>query len=362
MAVNLATKYEKQFAAAFKPNSYFEGKTNTKFSFDGAKTIKIMSPVTVELESYSRTGTARYGTPTEMDNLVQELSLSQDKGFTKTLDRGNYSDQMMSVSAGAWMNEQIKSKVTPTTEKYALAQWIANAGKIDTISAKPAKSTIVEGLAQGIQRLSDAFVPDENRYLYMTAEMFNVLKTSTEFVSLDSIAGKALTKGILGQFMGARVVVLPSSYFPSNSYAFAAYKESVLLPRKISSFKTHNNPPGIDGWLMEGRIYYDAFVLGAMSGGTWALVLAANQQAAPTVTYTGGSTDTIAITSSNATTIKYTLDGSDPRYSPTAKTYSSAISTSDWTAGTYTVKAVAYRTGNYFTSNVTTTDCAVSAS
>ena len=30
MAVNLASKYEKQFEAAFKPNAYFEGKTNTK--------------------------------------------------------------------------------------------------------------------------------------------------------------------------------------------------------------------------------------------------------------------------------------------------------------------------------------------
>ena len=47
MAVNLASKYEKQFEAAFKPNAYFEGKTNTKYTFEGAKRIiNLMVPVT----------------------------------------------------------------------------------------------------------------------------------------------------------------------------------------------------------------------------------------------------------------------------------------------------------------------------
>ena len=139
MAVNLATKYEKQFAAAFKPNSYFEGKTNTKYNFDGANTVRIYSPVTTELVDYNRSGANRYGTPNEMDTVIQELTLTQDKGFTKTLDRGNYTDQMMSISAGAWMNEQIKGVVTPTTEKHAMKEWVKNAGKVEGIEAKPTK-------------------------------------------------------------------------------------------------------------------------------------------------------------------------------------------------------------------------------
>lgn len=92
MAVNLATKYEKQFDEAFKPASYFEGKVNPRFKFEGAKTIKIFSPVTTELTDYKRTGNERYGSATEMDTVTQELTLTQDKGFTKTLDRGNYND------------------------------------------------------------------------------------------------------------------------------------------------------------------------------------------------------------------------------------------------------------------------------
>jgi hypothetical protein len=29
----------------------------------------------------------------------------------------------------------------------------------------------------------------------------------------------------------------------------------------LSEYKIHDNPPGINGWLVEGRVYYDAFVL-----------------------------------------------------------------------------------------------------
>ena len=32
-------------------------------------------------------------------------------------------------------------------------------------------------------------------------------------------------------------------------------------PVKLSEYKIHDNPPGINGWLVEGRVYYDAFVL-----------------------------------------------------------------------------------------------------
>ena len=215
MAQNLASKYEKQFDEAFKPTSYFEGKVSSKYNFDGAKKINIYAPVTVALSDYTRSGSNRFGTPSELDSTLQELELSQDKGFTKTLDRGNYTDSMMAISAGAWMNEQIKGVVTPTTEKYALNKWLTYAGKTDDITAAPTKSTVTEALAGGIQALTDAFVPEEGRYLYVTAETAKYLKLSTEWLSADTLAEKALSKGVIGNCMGAAVVVLPTSYFPS---------------------------------------------------------------------------------------------------------------------------------------------------
>ena len=40
-----------------------------------------------------------------------------------------------------------------------------------------------------------------------------------------------------------------------------AHPCATVAPTKLESYKTHDNPPGINGALVEGRICYDAFVL-----------------------------------------------------------------------------------------------------
>lgn len=84
------------------------------------------------------------------------------------------------------------------------------------------------------------------------------------------------------------------------------------MPYKIADAKVHEDPVGVSGALIEGRHYYDAYVLGAKCGGVYALVETGSISAAPSVS--GGK-----ITGTG--TIRYTLDGSDPRYSDSAKDY-----------------------------------------
>ena len=40
-----------------------------------------------------------------------------------------------------------------------------------------------------------------------------------------------------------------------------AHPSATVAPTKLESYKTHLDPPGISGQLVEGRIVYDAFVL-----------------------------------------------------------------------------------------------------
>lgn len=108
------------------------------------------------------------------------------------------------------------------------------------------------------------------------------------------------------------VVRVPKSYLPEGVYFLVAHKDAVLMPYKIADAKVHEDPVGVSGALIEGRHYYDAYVLGAKCGGVYALVAAGMVSAAPTVS--GGK-----ITGSGS--IRYTLDGSDPRYSDSAKDY-----------------------------------------
>jgi len=346
MAVNLAVKYAKQFAAAFAPESYLEGRYNTKWSFEGVKEIAIQSPVTVPMTPYTRAGANRYGNPTEMDTALQKLTLTKDEGFTKTLDRGNYTDSQMAISAANWLNEEVKQVVRPTTEKYALHKWAQDAGQIATIAAAPTKSTVTDAMLGLDVALDNGNVSDSARYLYIPTSQHKNIALSSEFLSLEKLGEKAVGRGHIGQIGNMNVIKVPDAYMPANCFGLVAHKDSVILARKLSEVHRHIDPPGISGWLMEGRCYYDAFVLAAKAAGVAALVLASAKQATPTINISSGSA---TITSSGATEIKYTLDGTDPRYSASAQVYSAAVNVASGTV----VKAVAYKTGS-FASDVAT--------
>ena len=96
MAINLASKYEDKILQEFTHASFMKNNVSNEYDLTGVRSLTIYTPVTVDLNDYDRTATAnRFGTPTEMQDTVQELTMTQDKGFAITIDRGNNSDQMM---------------------------------------------------------------------------------------------------------------------------------------------------------------------------------------------------------------------------------------------------------------------------
>lgn len=309
MAENLAGKYEKQFDAQFAYASLLEGKYNNKFNFDGDKKIEIYSPVTTELQ------------------------LTQDKGFSNILNRGIFTDSMMQKAAGAYLQEEIRNVCTPTVEKYALSKWI-NSGNFEKTDAAPTKNTIVSALTPVFNSFTNEFVPKEDRYLYIRPEMLSMIMLSTEWQSTFNSPGK----GVCGEFMGAKVVEVPTSYLPENCYASLVSKEAVMLAKKLSEFKTHIDPPGISGWLLEGRIYYDAFVLAQKNAGVCTLVLK-DKQATVSISAAG------VLTVTNAKKTYYTTDGSDPRYSSTREVFTGTSGTTAVGASGDTIKAWAEGNG-----------------
>ena len=134
MAVNLATKYSDKIASYFSIKSVVHGNTNNDYKFTGAKTIQIYTPITQPLSDYNRTGIHRYGTPSEMQDTIQELSLSKDRSFSITIDRGNNSEQMSVKEAGKMLALELEEQVIPEMDKYALVKFIDNAGKIKELS------------------------------------------------------------------------------------------------------------------------------------------------------------------------------------------------------------------------------------
>ena len=340
MAINLHEKYAKQINTKFVLESMISGRFSNDYSFSGVKTVNITTPITVPMVDYTRTGANRYGAPQEMQDVVQELTLSQDKSFSLTIDKGNNNDQSGVKEAGKMLALQISEQAVPAMDKYCFNTLTQKAGKIVGSATALSKSNICSRISEGTTHMDDAEIPSENRTLFVPSATYAMLRLSDEFIKCNPLAEKSLAKGQVGTYDGMAVIKVPAGRWPKNVNFIIAHKSAACAPVKLNDTKLHQDPPGISGALLEGRQYYDLFVFGAKCDGVYVEVDTASGKgeicAAPT--YSSGK---LATTTSGAN-IKYTTDGTDPRYSKTAVLGATVSATS----GT-TIKAYAYLDGKF---------------
>ncbi|MEG1304764.1 MAG: chitobiase/beta-hexosaminidase C-terminal domain-containing protein, partial [Oscillospiraceae bacterium] len=238
------------------------------------------------------------------------------------------------------LGRQVKERAIPAQDKHTLEVLSKRAGNIVANASALTKANVCERISTGTQTLDDAEIPDTDRWLFVSSLTYKYLRLSDEFMKVDSMAKESLEKGVVGMYDNMSVVKIPAARWPSNVNFIICHKSSATSPSKISETKCHKDPPGISGNLLEGRFYYDCFVLAARCNGVYAEIDASQGKgvvcAAPTQT-----NGTFASTTAGAS-FKYTDDGSDPRYSLTAK----AEATESAAAGTV-IRVYAYKTGNF---------------
>jgi hypothetical protein len=117
------------------------------------------------------------------------------------------------------------------------------------------------------------------------------------------------------------VVPFINELMPANAQFMIMGKKAAIAPKKINSFKGHVNPPRINGDLLEFLMYHDAFVLGKKADDILVASMAENVAPVPTIKVEGNNA-TITATGS---TIYYTVNGADPRYSVDARTYTGPV-------------------------------------
>ena len=319
MAINLHTKYSKKIADRFKAGSYVAGNVSNDYEFDGVKSVKITTLKNTPVTNYVRNGLHRFGEIKEVEDFTQTLTMTQEPAWTASIDEGNASDQQYIKKAGKYMRQQSDEVTTPKSDKYALEVFAKNAGQIVGITA-PTKSTIVTQIFDASTALDNAYVPTEGRILYLKSSHYNMVRLSPEFIGVEKLAEKILTKGVMGQIADMKVVKIPDNYMPKNVHFIITHKKSVLMPFKLKTARILSEVAGIDGRVLEYRSYYDAFVIGARANGVYVAAVSGTVTELPTVTIEASQA-----TISGKGTVYYTTDGSDPRYSDTREVYGTAI-------------------------------------
>ena len=97
--------------------------------------------------------------------------------------------------------------------------------------------------------------------LVVTPATYTMLKLSADVAMETDIGNDMRLKGVISMLDGLSVVKVPAVRLPEKFGFMIAHPCATVAPTKLDEYKVHQDPPGISGSLVEGRIVYDAFVL-----------------------------------------------------------------------------------------------------
>lgn len=272
--INLADKYSSKIVDKFYTDSVILGKTNKEYDWDGVQSIKVWTINTYAPVNYTRPANdnagaslARYGQTREVADDLQVMTLTQDKGVSLSVDKGNNTEQMLIKNAGVVMARELREQFVPMFDKYCLAQWADTTNTVwgsliqTTTDTSLTKANIVDAISSHVTALMNAETDASDAYCYIGATNFGKLILSPEFLNIDKLGERNLERGVMGKVRGLQIVPIPDSYLPTGVNFMTVKKSAVLAPTKIKDAKVHSDPVGISGALLEVRWLYDAFVL-----------------------------------------------------------------------------------------------------
>lgn len=262
--VNLASKYSPKVDERFYAESQALLGTNQDYDWEGVDTIKVYQVDVVAMNDYSRTGTNRYGTPNELGNSVQTMKLRKDRSFTFTIDKANRNQTMMVMEAGKSLARQEREVVIPEFDRYVYAQQVGAAVENGAYEIEAASSTTAYAkFLKGGERLGNKHVPGKGRVAYCSYAYANLLMLDPAFVKYGDRSQEMVQRGELGECDGTKVLKVASDQLPAGVSYLLVHPSATVAPQQLKEYKTHQDPPGLNGDLVEGRHLYDAFVLDA---------------------------------------------------------------------------------------------------
>ena len=263
---NVAAKYSNKVDERFTRESQAMMALNNNYEFSGVDTVKVFSIPVVPMGDYTRTGVNRYGVPNDLQRNVQTLKVKRDRAFTFIIDKGDKIQSQMVSDAGQALSRQTSEVWIPEFDTYVFRTLAAYASQRGNYSAEPiTKANAYEMFLNANEKLGNKNVPDQGRVCFSSYRFANLLKQDSAFMKYGDKSQEMLIKGVIGEVDGTKIVKVPSSRLPAGAAFLLVHPMAATAPKQLEDYKIHDNPPGINGWLVEGRVIYDAFVLNEKS-------------------------------------------------------------------------------------------------
>lgn len=273
MAIDLVTKFAPYTDEQFKNESKKSLLTNNDFDWTGAHTIKVYKVTTGAMTDYGRSGPAegnwsRYGAVGNLDATTEELTLKKDRSFTFAIDKLDADETGQQLAAASALARQQREVVIPEVDTYVYGVMAAGAGTKAAAVALTADN-IYEKILEASQALDDAEIPETERVLLVSPATYILMKKSPDIVMDTDIGQDMRLKGVIANIDGSNVIKVPSVRLPSKFGFMLAHPSATVAPVKLEDYRAHQDPPGISGSLVEGRVCYDAFIMANKAKGIY---------------------------------------------------------------------------------------------
>lgn len=265
MAIDLVTQYLPYVDELFTTESKKSLLTNQDLSWTGAHTIKVYKVTTASMNDYGRSGPAegewsRYGRVQGLDATTEEFTLKKDRSFTFAIDKLDKDETGGQLAAASALARQVREVVIPEVDTYVYGIMSAGAGQKPAAVALTADNIYTE-IIKASNALDNEEVPETGRIIVVTPDVYLLMKQCKDIVMETDIGNDLRLKGVISNLDGANVIKVPKKRLPADFGFMIAHPVACVAPTKLEDYKTHQDPPGISGELVEGRICYDAFVL-----------------------------------------------------------------------------------------------------
>ena len=266
MAIDLVEKFLPYVDEQFSTESKKSLLTNTDFSWNGAHTIKVYKITTAAMNDYDRGGAksatqwSRYGAVADLDATTEEFTLTKDRSFTFAIDKLDTDETAQQLAAASALARQNREVCIPEIDGHTFGVMCSNAGNKPAAKALSATNIYTEILAAS-EALDNAEAPEAGRVLVVTPTVYALMKKCKDIVMETDVGNDLRLKGVIATLDGMNVQKIPANRLPAGFGFMVCHPVATVAPVKLEDFTIHQNPPGISGSLVEGRVCYDAFVL-----------------------------------------------------------------------------------------------------